>query len=516
MPVLSKQKQEPEQQLVWSAQPKQEMFIACPCDDVAFGGARGGGKSDAVIGDWITHQTKYKADAVGMVFRRERVQLGEFIERAKQILIPQGYSWRESPDKYFRGPTGSRLRFTYLESDSDADNYQGHSYTRLYPEEIGTFPREAPVAKLSATLRSGAGVPCQMKGTCNPGGAGHGWVRMRYGIDKYPNGNVTIPFEFENPYTGSIVRKTRIFIPSRVTDNKFLGDEYVANLFLVGSDKLVRAWLEGDWNAVEGAFFDEFTATTHVLRAFQIPASWTRFRALDWGSAHPFCVLWVAVAGDDHVVKQNGRDIVIPRGALVVYREWYGSRNHDDVGLKLTADEVAEGILKFEQSEPRAVDGRDGIAYGVAGGDIFANNGGPSIAERMGSAPYYVMWGRADDTRIARSGRMGGWDLVRERLRGEGGRPMLYIFANCEDLIRTLPALQHDDARPEDLDTDSEDHAADCLRYACASRPYVSRAKAVEAPRGLVVGGESRITLGELFADYEKKQSWRSRSTARL
>jgi hypothetical protein len=68
---------------------------------------------------------------------------------------------------------------------------------------------------------------------------------------------------------------------------------------------------------------------------------------------------------------------------------------------------------------------------------------------------------------------MGGWDQVRSRLVGQDGRPMIYCFSNHADSIRTIPALQHDPVRPEDVNTESEDHAGDEWRYACMSRPFV-------------------------------------------
>ncbi len=199
--------------VIWEAQPRQAAFISCPADDVGFGGARGGGKTDAVIGDWISHEDLYGQHAIGMAFRRERTQLTEMIERAKQILPSLGHKWHEQ-DKYFRGPKGGRLRFTYLENDNDADNYQGHSYSRLYPEEMGTFPSEAPINKLTATLRSGNGVPCQMKSTCNPGGPGHQWVKARYQLDEHPHGFHLMRHSFVNPFTKATVEKTCIFICS--------------------------------------------------------------------------------------------------------------------------------------------------------------------------------------------------------------------------------------------------------------------------------------------------------------
>lgn len=451
--------------IIWEPQRRQASFISCPVDDVGFGGARGGGKSDAVIGDWISHEDTYGEHAIGMAFRRERTQLTELIERARQVLVPIGYQWREQ-EKYFRGPRGGRLRFTYLENDTDAEAYQGHSYTRLYPEEMGTFPMEAPINKLQATLRSGHGVPCQMKGTCNPGGPGHQWVKARYRLDSNPGGMEVYRFDFVNPFTKAKIEKTRVFIPSRVSDNKYLGDDYVANLFQVGSETLVRAWLEGDWSVIEGAFFDCWSNEKHILRPFRIPEHWLRFRSMDWGSAKPFSVGWWAVASDDH---EEAPGLVIPRGAMIRYREWYGMKaGSPNTGLKMEAEEVARRIRDMEAGEQ--------IAYGVLDPAAFAEDGGPSIAERMARATDSKIWfRRADNRRVGLRGAMGGWDILRARLKGHGdGKPMLYAFSTCRDFIRTLPALQHDQDRPEDVDTEGEDHAPDEARYACMSRPWIN------------------------------------------
>lgn len=456
---------------VWEPQPRQEAFITCPADDVGFGGARGGGKSDAVIGDWCDHEETYGENAIGMAFRRERTQLTELIERAKQILRPIGHVWHEQ-DKYFRGPKGGRLRFTYLESDSDADAYQGHSYTRLYPEEMGTFPSETPINKLQATLRSGHGVPCQMKGTCNPGGPGHQWVKARYRLDTHSRGFELFETEFTNPFTKQKITKTRMFIPSKVTDNKFLGDDYVANLFQVGSTQLVRAWLEGDWSVIDGAFFDCWSEAKHVVKPFPVPKEWLRFRAGDWGSAKPFAFGWFAVASDDYLTAQG---VVIPRGALVMYREWYGCATDEngkfkpDTGLKLPASSVGKGVRQRDFGEV--------MSYGVLDPSAFQTNGGPSIAEMMQASTDGATFRPADNSRVPARGAMGGWDQMRGRLTGDDdGNAMLVFFENCKHAIRTIPALQHDEAKPEDLDTSAEDHAADMTRYACMSRPWIRKA----------------------------------------
>jgi hypothetical protein len=465
---------EQEQITVWEPQPQQSKFITCPLDDVAFGGARGGGKSDAVIGDFISHEDEYGEAAIGLAVRRNRVQLVELIERAKMVMTPLGYEWK-TKENMFVGPKRGRWRFAYLENDSDADEYQGHSYTRIYPEEMGTFPSETPINKLQATLRSGHGVPCQMKGTCNPGGPGHQWVKARYRLDTHPRGMEVFEDRFKNPFSGEVIIKRRVFIPSKVSDNRYLGSDYVANLFLVGNEQLVRAWLDGDWSIIAGAFFPEFRADLHVIKPFSIPKHWSRIRAGDWGSAKPFSIGWYAVS--------DGELPQFPRGALIKYREWYGIAKDKDgrfkpnEGLMMTAEEVGRGIKEME-------------APGECGDSVldpstFSSNGGPPIAERMDNG-----WRPADNARVGRSGAMGGWDQLRSRLVGtcgrdphsmsvdwSSGRPMIYFFESCEHTIRTLPALQHDQSRPEDIDSDAEDHAADETRYACMSRPFIRDSK---------------------------------------
>jgi hypothetical protein len=475
-------------------------LVKCPVDEIFFGGARGGGKTDGMLGKFASKASKYGKDCVGVFFRKTREDLKEAMERSAQIYGPIGAKWHEQK-KWWRFPNGARLKFEYLERDADADNYQGHSYTDVFFEELTHWADPKPVNKLRATLRSAAGVPCQFHATGNPGGPGHQWVKARY-IDPDPRGWQIIKDEFENPFTGEKVSKSRIFIPSRLIDNRFLGSEYVANLYQSGSKELVRAWLEGDWSVIEGAFFDCWSAERHVVKPFGIPEDWLRFRSADWGSAAPFSVGWWAVAGDTF---DAGNGVRIPRGALVRYREWYGASGPNQ-GLKLTAEEVARGI--------KAKEAGDAIAYGVLDPAAFAVDGGPSIAERM--MKEGVAFRRADNKRVSQRGAMGGWDQMRARMKGgEDGRPMLYVFDTCKDFIRTVPALQHDPDKPEDLDTSAEDHVADEARYGCMSRPWVPKQAEHETPDRLDVqvlpGGGVRMNMS-VFEIIEAKRKKRANS----
>lgn len=428
-----------------------------------------------MLGDWALHADQYAIDAIGLMIRRTRIELLETFERARIIYSKIGGSFTQNPMRVHL-PNGARLTFAYLERDADAEQYQGASYTRIYVEECGNFPSPTPIMKLMATLRSGAGVPVGMRLTGNPGGPGHQWVRARY-IDPAPLG-----WKILTDATGL----ERIYIPSRVGDNVYLGPDYVQRLKASGSPELVRAWLEGDWSVVSGAFFPEFSMERHVIAPRSIPEHWPRFRSFDWGSARPFSTGWWAVS--------DGSVHDIARGCIVRYREWYGMPpGQPNVGLRMTAEAIAAGIAEREADDPQPV-------IGVADPAIFAEDGGPSIAHRM--AACGIVFRPADNKRVAGRGAMGGWDQVRQRLIGdEDDRPMMLLFSTCRDLIRTLPALQHDDARPEDVDSDAEDHAPDECRYMCMSRPWLRDA----------VKPQPRDIWAEAFAraNDEEVRGWR-------
>lgn len=450
------------QQIIWEPQERQAALITCPVFEVFFGGARGGGKTEGSIGDWLQHSATYGEHAIGIFVRRKFKQLSEVIARTKALFPKIGAKYHEQRAEWVM-PGGGRLKFVYLERDSDAEEYQGHSYTRIYVEEVTNFPSPTPIDRLRATLRSGAGVPVGMRLTGNPGGPGHQWVKKRY-IDPNPAGYEIIKESclIDRGDGPEEVSLERVFIPSKLGDNMLLmrnDPTYVLRLRQSGSEALVKAWLEGNWDIVEGAFFDEWDEALHVKPAdyfdYRTPQT-ILFRAFDWGSARPFSVGWYAIC--DGLWP---RFDPFPEGALFRYREWYGAKG-PNIGLKMLNSDIADKIIEIEAGER--------IRSAVADPSIFIRQGGPSINEAM----FRCRWRRADNKREP------GWQAVRERLVGnthysEDGQyhqiPMLYVADQCEDLIRTLPALQHDDVKMEDVDTDAEDHAADELRYACMSRP---------------------------------------------
>ena len=475
------------QLVAWSPQPgPQQAFIACPVFQILFGGSRGGGKSDAILGEWISHADLYGPDASGLIIRRERTQLIDLIERSKIIYSNLGWKY-EDVHKLWRSPNGARLRFAYLERDSDANGYQGHSYTRLYVEEAGTFPRPEPIYKLMATLRSGNNVPVGIRLTANPGGPGHNWVKAKY-IDPAPQGWKIHKEIFNDPFGGESIERDWVFIPSTVKDNKYLGQDYIANLQMVGSPQLVRAWLEGDWNVIEGAFFSEFNKR-HIIQPIEIPEHWTRFISMDWGSAAPFSVGFYSVS--------DGSIEGIEKGCIVKYREWYGTREPgSNIGIKLTAEEVGQGIVERMAEDERLDDA-------VLDPSAFARDGGPSHAERIYEASGNVIsFRRADNKRVSRKGAMGGWDNLRARLKPEP--PMILFFSTCTETIRTIPMMQHDVQRPEDVDSDGEDHAADETRYACMSRPFIKKVKDKKELDVKTIKGRSDRTIMQMVEERKR------------
>lgn len=454
----------------WSPQPgpQLEAITADWCDELFYGGAAGGGKSDFLLGDFLQDVPTYARNWQGILFRRTYNELEELIRRSREIYPSSGAVWHEQA-KTWTWPNGALLRMRYVERDADATRYQGHQYTWIGWDELTQWPSDYAYRFLRARLRSAHGVKTKrIRAAANPGGVGHHWVKA-YFVDPAPGGF--------RPIFDPVTKSRRMFIPARLKDNAILlgsDPSYADRLRGLASNEMVRAWLEGDWTVIEGAYFDCWSYDKHVVEPFEIPKSWARFRSMDWGSAKPFSVGWWAIVMDDHYLQatRNGTPARwLPRGAMVRYREWYGSSGID-VGLKLTAEGVAKGIVEREGDEV--------LQYGVLDPACFKEDGGPSISERInkvllaaGRRPFHA----ADNSRVAQHGSMGGWDQLRQRLMGEDGQPMIYCFSTHAASIRTIPALQHDPDRQEDVNTEGEDHAADEWRYACMSRPVAMKPK---------------------------------------
>lgn len=443
--------------------------------EILYGGAAGGGKSHLMRVASIIWASEIPGLQV-YLFRRIREDLLK-----NHIEGPQGYrallaKWVQDGlcvivDDEIRFWNGSKIYLCHCKDEKDRFRYQGAEIHLLLIDELTHFT-DLIYRFLRGRVRAvGLNPPEKYKGLfprilagSNPGGVGHTFVKTTFveGVE---------PMEIRQ-VSDSEGGMRRQYIPAKLDDNPSMmanDPTYRARLRGLGSDSLVKAMENGDWDVIEGAFFDCWSSERLVVAPFAIPRGWLRFRSGDWGSAKPFSYGWWAVVQDDYRLPSG---ILLQRGCMVRYREWYGCKKDangqsvPNVGLKMTAEAVGAKLADLEQGEK--------ISHGVLDPACFAENGGPSIAESLqkGSGNT-VIWGRADNTRVMGVGSIGGWDLVRGRMVGNEAGPMLVCFSTCSDSIRTIPALQHDQHRPEDLDSSAEDHAADDWRYACASRPWV-------------------------------------------
>jgi hypothetical protein len=213
------------------------------------------------------------------------------IKESHKVYGPLKWTWREAT-KTWHSPEGSTLRFDHLESDTDAEKYQGWNLTWLGVEEVTTFPRPEPIFRLMACLRSpNPKVKVNFRATGNSGGVGHQWVKKRY-IDGAPLGYKIL----KDKDTGL----ERFFIPAKASDNKYISAEYLERIKMAAPNaNILKGWLLGDWNFAEGAFFDEWNPLIHVIREFKIPDHWARYVAFDPGSSDPAAVVWGAICPDD-------------------------------------------------------------------------------------------------------------------------------------------------------------------------------------------------------------------------
>jgi hypothetical protein len=400
---------------------------------------------------------------------------------------------------------GSVIYLCHCKAEQDRFKYQGAEIHVLLIDELTHFTEVIYRFLRSRVRLVGIKLPKEYEGmfprilcAANPGNIGHLFVK-----NTFISGCRPMDIRQMGEAEGGMLRQ---YIPARLEDNPSMAKDdpnYEARLAGLGSKTLVAAMRKGDWDVVEGAFFSEWSNEQHVLPPFALPYHWLRFRSGDWGSASPFSIGWWAVVSDDfslpfagqpaaaalpqgsHARMDTGKR-VLPRGAIIRYREDYGASGPNK-GLKLTAEAVGQRICKAEAQDPK-------LAFGVLDPSAFKEDGGPSIGERINAKlieKKLISFHEADNARVStqdgpdRGGAMGGWDQMRGRLIGtaqklkdgsvdwSAGRPMIYCFETCLDSIRTIPVLQHDPHRAEDLDTHAEDHAADDWRYACMSRPWI-------------------------------------------
>jgi hypothetical protein len=462
------------QTIAWMPQegPQTHAIHARAMPELLFGGAKGGGKSDLLLGDYLQDVPTYGPNWQGILFRRSYPELEQLVKRSFQIYPKTGAVFK-AQEKTWYWPNGATLKMRFVRSERDVEKYQGHEFQWIGFDELGNWASDYAYRIMLSCLRSSRGDVRhkRIRSSANPGGVGHHWVKELF-IEHAEKGYV--------PLYDEDMKWFRVFIPSRLEHNRLLLQQdpgYADRLKGVGSAALVKAWLEGDWNVIVGAYFTDASASQHLIRPFAIPQRWTRFAGFDWGSAHPFAMEWCAVSDGEGP---------LPKNAAVVYRECYGGKTNKGWGWH--AEKVADHL--------KALEGKDKPQWRRADPSVWKEDGGPSIGERMGARGLTFLPG--DNRRIA------GWDQIRARLVGDDA-PMLYIFETCTDLWRCLTAAQHDPSKAEDLDTEGDDHSLDALRYALMGRPY-ARPQLV---KNLPIRGLESATFDEIIGlEKEDRKAW--------
>lgn len=421
------------------AQPKQTLFLKDKHRHIAYGGARGGGKSWAVRTKSKLLAFRYPGIKILIVRKTYKELQNNHIEQLTAELA--GFAKYNRSDKMFRFPNGSTISFGYCANEGNLGQYQGAEYDVVFIDEAGQL-QESWIRKINLCVRGTNGFPKRTYYTLNPGGPGHAYFKRVF-VDRNFN-----PDEDPDDY---------FFIQAKVEDNKALMDtqpDYLRELENL-PPTLRAAWKDGRWDVYEGQFFEDFRDVpehykdrrwTHVIEPFEIPDGWTICRSYDFGYGKPFSCAWWAVDYD---------------GTIYRIMELYGCTRTPNEGVKWTPDKQFEEIHKTEMQHPW-LKGKNII--GVADPAIWDASRGESVADT--AARYGVFFTPGDNERIA------GWMQCHYRLQfDEDGYPRMYVFDTCRAFIRTIPTLIYDEHRAEDLDTKMEDHVADEWRYFCMSRP---------------------------------------------
>lgn len=449
-------------------QPKQRLLLECPAQEILFGGAKGGGKSfglllaivqQAAIAGQAWELTGIPSTGFAVIFRKTFTRLGDLVRKAKRLFrsVDAGFEWNETA-KRGTFSSGYVVQFAQLANPDAHEDWNGQEITLLGVDEGEDIPAHQ-YDFLCMQVRSADPVlkPHLKKiVTANPLGKHIKWIKDRFVKGKVPGEIYEERYEIE----GVEVVTTRTFIKSRISDNRYLYADraYVATLMKLPA-AMRAAYLDGDWDAVVGGFFDQFDPKIHVGEIRTVPRSWELWIAGDWGSRAPACAL---LMGQD----PDGNNYVIAEkyGPGGTGREW---------GEKLLA---WFEVMRLDPNE--LVGPLDSEAWNNYGSEV-------SPGDRMNQMG--LRWLPAEK---GPGSRASGLVEIKERMnvrwcpeckgsmKHQPGcseklpqRPALFIDRRCENLIEQLSAAVPDLNKPDDIDKDCEIHAIDALNYGCGWRP---------------------------------------------
>lgn len=461
--------------VIWQPNPGgQDMFLRSPVREVLLHGDRGGGKTEALLMDYLKGVGRgWGSKYVGILFRCEYKHLEDVVRKSKRLfkaIYPDAYFLKSASDYKWVFPDGEELLFRHAKKEADYDAYHGHEYPWQGYEELTNWVCPKFYFKMESTCRSSIkGMRKRRVSTTNPFGLGHAWVKKRF-IDPAPKGGIiTETFKVK----GIEVKKQRVAIRCSFLENPWIFDndpEYIISLMTISDPNVRAAWLYGSWDIVAGGAFDDlWDRDIHVLKwdQVQIPSDWVVTRSFDWGSSAPFSVGWhVTSPGGDILI--NGRPKFLPRGTKIRVAEWYGAnRDQDNTGLRLTNRQIAQGILEKEaELEERFYD----IRAGAADSQIFNDSNGFGESAYQAYEDAGVEFEPAPKGPGSRKTRM---TLLRDRLHESTKdlmeHPGYFIMDSCVDAIAQIPVLARDPDDWEKVFSGGEDHIYDELTYELAA-----------------------------------------------
>lgn len=509
---------EPSTKIVWKPHAgSQVLALTCPADEILYHGTRGPGKTDAQLMRFRRYVGMgYGKHWRGIIFDREYKNLDDLVAKSQRWFpeFKDGCKFLSSKSDYkWVWPSGEELLFRVAKKPKDYWLYHGQEFPFVGWNELTKYPdgglyeamksccRTSFIAEDNPIIVDGdiyketghvvivtrdhanpmklvlPPLPLQVFSTTNPFGVGHNWVKKYFINSSSLGGMYRQETEVFNPRTqrDEVVVKTRCHIFGSYRENRNLTPEYVADLVNIDDPNLKMAWLGGSWDITAGGMFDDlWRRTIHVVTPFRIPSSWRIDRTFDWGSSKPFSVGWWA--------RSDGTDIVLPDGTtkstvpgdLFRIMEWYGTTGKSKEGLKMLDSLISRGIIVRELES--GLYGK--VMPGAADNSIWDVKDGNSTAATMAKSVEIngrkfpgVQWKRSDKSA---GSRKAGWKRIREYLSAVVPRagdpqnretPGIFVFDNCKYFIELVPTLPRDEDDLDDVDTDSEDHIGDEVRY---------------------------------------------------
>lgn len=456
----------------WRPQPRQADFLrACGVlewflDDaplrpalapiIGYGGAAGGGKSDAFLALSLILCFAYPGLSVSY-FRRKYSELEGpegVIERSKTLFSALG-SYNDGKHRWVF-PNGSKIYFRHVHNETDKHAYQSQAFNLLLLDEATHFTWS--IVDYLITRNRAPSMPGYYPFAAmasNPGNIGHGWYSGLFDITDHSGGDDGAHNQKKHRLTANGKYEDIYFVPARLEDNAILmrnDPDYERKLTDRDPD-LAQALRYGNWQTFSGMVFKAWQRSRHVVKPALPAPHWVKWRAVDWGYRAPFCCLWFTRNPDT--------------GRIFVYRELYQTGLTDRQQARMIRDMTPPGEkISITYADPSmwAEKNRDGAVFSTA--DEYGKEG--------------VLITPADNS------RMNGKRKVDKLLADlPDGMPGIQITEDCENLIRTLPLLAYSETgNVEDVDSQQEDHAYDTLRYGLTNTvlPDLSQARQKDSP----------------------------------